>query len=173
MTYVYRIDETLPSTSIYYNNSNYDMSAALSSTNHYPYYANFLGLEVKYTLEYGITQMPLPTFNTPFLLNFTGASLGLTLTWHSMTQNDVAFLLSYFPTANPSARIVVDLTEVWGGLSTTANTQVVEKFNMNEIIGTGGVLRFAGVVNNFNVSQKAGQILWDYSMTIDVGLVEG
>jgi len=90
-----------------------------------------------------------------------------------MTQNDVAFLLSYFPTANPSARIVVDLTEVWGGLSTTANNQVVEKFNMNETIGTGGVLRFAGVVNNFNVSQKAGQILWDYSMTIDVGLVEG
>ena len=173
MAYMYRVDETLSSTSPYYNNPDYDIAAALGSTQHYPYYANFTELEVKYSLAYGITQVPVPTINTPFLLNLTGADLQVSMDWKSTVQSDVAFLLTYFPTANPSVRIVIDLTGAWGGLSTTANTLVTEKYNSGNIIGTGGVLRFSGAINSFSVTERAGAVLWDYSLTMYVGLMEG
>jgi hypothetical protein len=170
---MYRIDETLSSTNPYYNNPDYDMAAAMSSTNHYPFYSNFLQLKAHYTLNYGITQMPIPTLNTPYLLNLVGANLGVTLDWKSETQDDVAFLLTYFPSANPSVKIVVDLTDVWGGLSTTANNLVTEKFNLGNTVGDGGMFRLSGGINNFSVEEQAGAVVWDYSMTLYVGIMEG
>ncbi len=170
---MYRIDETLSSTNPYYGNVNYDMATAMSSTNHYPFYSNFLELDASYTLDYGITQIPMPTLNTPFLLNLTGANLSISLKWKSKTQSDLAFLLTYFPTANPSVKLVVDFTSTWGGLSSTANNLVTQKFNEGNNIGSAGTLRFTGSINNFMVEEKAGAVVWDYSMSLYVGIMEG
>ena len=87
-------------------------------------------------------------------------------------MNDVAFFLQYFPTANPGARIVVDLTQSWGATSST-NTIVMDKFNNGSNILEAGVLRFVGVVNSFSVEERAGAVLWDYTMDIMIGIVEG
>lgn len=87
-------------------------------------------------------------------------------------MNDVAFFLQYFPTANPGARIVVDLTQSWGATSST-NTIVMEKFNDGSDILTTGVLRFVGVINSFSVEEVAGAVLWNYNMDVILGVVEG
>ena len=170
--YLLRIDETISTSSQWYNNARYDAAAALSLTEHYPYFGDMLGLNSKFTAMYGITQVPIPTINTPFLLNLTGANLGITLTWSSITMNDVAFFLQYFPTANPGARIVVDLTQSWGATSST-NTIVMEKFNDGSDILGSGVLRFVGVINSFSVEEVAGAVLWNYNMDVILGVVEG
>ncbi len=172
-SYLMRIDETIASNSQYYNNSSYDAYAALgSSYEHYPFYSNFLGLSTKYVANYGLTQMPIPTQNTPFLLNFTGPSLSITLNWDTIKQSDVAFLLQYFTTANPSARIVYDVTDVWGAGSTTNNV-VTEKYNFGQQILGSTYLRFNGVVNDFSIQEDAGVILWKCSMSIFIGEVLG
>ncbi|MEM0142473.1 MAG: hypothetical protein QXL94_00765 [Candidatus Parvarchaeum sp.] len=169
-----RIDETLPTTSQFYNNSNYDAAVAnIGTTFHYPFYNDFLGLTVNYTADYSLTQMPIPTLNTPFLLNFSGPSLAVSFNWSSITQSDVAFLLEFFTTANPSAVIVIDVTKDWGASSST-NNLVTEKYNFGSLVGGGsGSLRFVGVVDTFTVEEKAGQVLWTYQMSIKLGKVEG
>ena len=170
--YMIRSDVTIAATSQYYNTS-YDAYVSLGTTyGHVPYYANFLNLEISYTANYGLTQMPIPTQNTPFLLNFTGPNLAFQLAWNSITQSDVAFILEYFATANPSAQIVLDLTENWGATSSTNNI-VTEKYNLgNTLLGTG-FMRFVGIIGEISIKEKAGQILWDYSATLTVGMVVG
>lgn len=172
--YIYRADDVLSSTSAYYNNSSYDMAAAVSgTTQHHPYYSNFLGVDVAFHMNLALTQMPIPTQNTPFLLNFSGPAIDMQISWNTQKQNDVAFLIQNFPTANPSVDVVVDLTQEWGGLSTTVNTALSEKFNLGSVVGSSGTLRFSGVVSDFKISQKAGEILWSCTMSLMVGLVIG
>ena len=172
VTYIFRTDTTLPTTSEYYGNASYDANVALSYVEHYPYYSNFLGLEVKYTASYSLTQMPIPTQNTPFLLNFTGPTLGLSFTWSSITQSDLPFLLEFFPTANPSVSIVADLTTDWGSTSST-NNLVTEKYNDGSAGSSAGTLRFVGIVDTFSVSEVAGKVIWDYQMMLKLGKIIG
>lgn len=171
-SYLMRIDETLPTTSQFYGNASYDSNVAIGTVDHYPFYANLLGLTTKYTASYGLTQMPIPTQNTPFLLNFTGPSLAISLNWESVQMLDVAFMLEFFTTANPSAKIVYDVTNVWGASSSTNNI-ITEKYNFNNQILGSGYMRFNGVVNEFTVEEDAGAIKWRYSMTIFIGEVLG
>ncbi len=171
--YIYRVDETLSTTSSYYNNADYDLAVAKSSTNHYPFYDNFIGSNITFSVNLALTQMPIPTQNTPFLLNFTGAAVSMTIDWKTPRPFDPMFLIAYLPTANPSVDIVIDVTDIWGGIATTANKEVMNKFNLGQHIGTGGVARFNAVVNNFSITQQAGEILWSCQASFYIGLMVG
>jgi len=125
-----------------------------------PLYAFPFDTDFKVTKNVGLTTMPIPTSDEPLILNFGGETIHVTINFKTNNLADIQFLYQYFSSANPSAVYQVHVEYLWGSYfgsydaTTGASTSV-----------------FTGVVQTFSIHQTPGVIMWDVSISIDVGEV--
>lgn len=103
---------------------------------------------VSYSINILLSQMPIPTQQTPYLLNLGGTQIDITLTFITTVMADVSNLITNFASAQPNTSFTLDLTNVWG-----AN------------------MVFNGIVQILTITQASGQILWDGSITFAQGIL--
>lgn len=174
--YILRTDITLSSTDIIYG-TNYDSATmgyeTYSTTakgytlSHHPAYTFKDNVSVKFANNIPLTTMPIPTINFPLLLNLGGANISMNVSWKTVIEDDIAPLLLYFNSANPSANYLVDLTAFWGYSNTALNNAISNRYTFNGVSTTH--MQFNGVVSSLQIEEKPGAIVWINSITILIG----
>jgi hypothetical protein len=166
--YIVRMDDgvELASTSPYYNSA-YDSAKAGVTTTHRPYYQFQLDTHMSFSDEIPLTTMPIPTIEFPLILNLGGANLRLTVDWKTITVDDVAALMQFFSSANPSATFAINLTAQWGSGISGANNSISNRYTFSTTSTTDMVIN--GVISSLSIKEEPGQIMWSCSIAMMIG----
>ncbi len=164
--YIVRTDIQLASTSPYYN-SVYDSAKAGVTTTHRPYYQFQLDTHISFRNTIPLTTMPIPTIDFPLILNLGGANIELSVQWKTISVNDVAALMQFFSSANPSANYALNITAQWGSSINGANDSISNRYSFNGVTTTDMILN--GVVAGLDIKEQPGQILWECSLRVMIG----
>ena len=168
--YIVRTDIQIASTSPYYN-SVYDSAKAGVTTTHRPYYQFQLDTHISFRNTIPLTTMPIPTIDFPLILNLGGANIELSVQWKTISVNDVAALMQFFSSANPSANYAINITAQWGSsianTVTNANNLISDRYSFKNVTTTDMILN--GVVADLDIKEQPGQILWECSLRIMIG----
>ncbi len=102
--------------------------------------------KVEYSNQIQLTQLPIPTLQLPYLLNFGGAEPQIVISFKTTTQADIATLLNYFQDATSTISYTVDLSVEWGKT-------------------------FTGFAYSLSITQEPGQgNVWSVRITIYIGV---
>jgi hypothetical protein len=111
--------------------------------------------------------MPIPTIDFPLILNLGGANIELSVQWKTISVNDVAALMQFFSSANPSANYALNITAQWGSSINGANDSISNRYSFNGVTTTDMILN--GVVAGLDIKEQPGQILWECSLRVMIG----
>lgn len=104
---------------------------------------------VNLTKQVALTNLPIPTLDIPYVMNFGGATINLTITWVTAAIADVNELYSYFASATSATSYQIQIPEWTASGNST--------FTLN------------GFAEQMQITQQPGQLVWNVTLTFSIG----